>query len=113
MKLPRRTLVLLLAPLVAVPVAVLAASADEAWSEHCARCHGADGTANTKIGKKLKLRDYSSAAVQAKMSDEEIEKAIRDGVFDENKKERMPAYSAKLNDKEIKDLVTHVRSLKK
>lgn len=106
-----RNTALLVAPLLLVPVVAFAAS--EVWTDNCARCHGADGTGNTKIGKKMQLKDYSSAAVQAKMTDEEIETAIRDGVFDENKKERMPGYKEKLNEKQIKELVTEVRGFKK
>ena len=47
------------------------------------------------------------------MTDEEIEKATRDGVFDENNKERMPAYKDKLTEKEITDLVVQVRAFKR
>lgn len=107
-----RTLVLLVTPMVAVP-AVMFAAASEVWTEHCARCHGADGTGNTKVGKKLKVKDYSSASVQAQMTDEEIHKAIVNGVFDDNKKERMPGYKEKLSEKEITALVKEVRSFKK
>lgn len=107
------TLTLFVAPLVTVPAVALAATAADNWTEYCARCHGADGSANTKVGKKLKLKDYSSAKVQAEMTDEEIQKAIAEGVFDENKKEKMPAYKDKMSEKEIKDMIAHVRSLKK
>jgi mono/diheme cytochrome c family protein len=108
-----RTAAILVAPLIVVPVVALAAEVSEVYSEHCARCHGADGTGNTKIGKKLKLKDYSSATVQAQMTDEEILKVIVEGVFDENKKEKMPAYKEKLSEKEMKDLVAQVRAFKK
>ena len=42
-----RTTILLVAPLLAIPLVAVAAEASEAWTEHCARCHGADGTGNT------------------------------------------------------------------
>jgi cytochrome c6 len=113
MKSSHRSLALLLSPLL-IPVFALAAmGASDVWMEHCARCHGADGTANTKIGKKLKLSDYSSATVQARMTDDEIFKATADGVFDDKGKERMPGYKEKLSEKEMRDLVKQVRAFKK
>ena len=39
---------------------VVAAPVAENWENHCAKCHGADGSGNTKIGKKLKLKDEIS-----------------------------------------------------
>jgi mono/diheme cytochrome c family protein len=113
MKSSIRTKLVLLLPLIAMPAVVVAAHVSEVWTEHCARCHGADGSGNTKVGKKMKVKDYTSAAVQAKMTDEEILKAIEGGVFDEKKKEKMPAYKEKLSEKEMKDLVAEVRAFKK
>lgn len=110
----RRTFALLLSPLLLIPAfALAAAGASDLWMEHCSRCHGADGTGNTKIGKKLKLSDYSSPTVQARMTDDEIFKATAEGVFDEKGKERMPAYKQKLSEKEMRDLVKQVRAFKK
>ena len=40
-----------------------AAPAAENWENLCASCHGADGKAQTKTGKKLKLKDYTDAKV--------------------------------------------------
>lgn len=114
MKSSHRSLALLLSPVLLIPAFALAAvGANDVWMEHCSRCHGADGTANTKIGKKLKLSDYSSAAVQARMTDDDIYKATAEGVFDEKGKERMPAYKEKLSEKEMRDLVKQVRAFKK
>jgi cytochrome c6 len=76
------------------------------------KCHGADGKGQTKAGKKLDLKDYTSAEVQAKMTDEEIIKAITDGVTDEKGKERMKAYKDELSADEITDLLAYVRKFK-
>jgi cytochrome c6 len=108
-----RTFTLLLAPLIAVPAIAFAATAHENWMEHCARCHGADGTGNTKIGKKLKLHDYSNPSVQARITDDEMYDAIAEGVYDDRKKERMKPYKDVLTQNEMKDLVALVRSFKK
>lgn len=88
-----------------------AATADENWENSCASCHGADGKAQTKQGKKLKVRDYTDAKVQAEMKDDSMLTAILDGVK-ENGKERMKGYKGELSEQECKDLVTFIRQLK-
>ncbi|MDP2137305.1 MAG: cytochrome c [Candidatus Didemnitutus sp.] len=88
-----------------------AATAAENWENSCASCHGEDGKAQTKLGKKLKVRDYTLAAVQAEMKDDEMLKAILDGYF-ENGKERMKGYKDEYSEQEAKDLVTFIRQLK-
>lgn len=90
---------------------VLAIPASENWENLCTKCHGADGKGQTKAGKKLQLKDYTDAAVQAKMTDEEMTKAIAEGVFDKGK-EKMKAYKEELSADEIKDLVVYVRKMK-
>ena len=69
----------------------LAAPASENWDNLCASCHGSDGKAQTKTGKKLKIKDYTDASVQAAMKDEEMVKAITDGVKVDGK-EKMKAF---------------------
>lgn len=89
------------------------ALASENWDNHCAKCHGADGKGQTKVGKKLKAKDYTDPKVQAAMTDKEMEKAIVDGVFDKAGKERMKGYKDELSSAEINDLVAHIRHMKK
>lgn len=88
-----------------------AGTAADLWTEQCAKCHGPDGAGKTKIGQKLKLKDYSDAKVQTSLTDDEMLKAIKTGVS-ENGKERMKAFTD-LSDDEAKALVAHIRSLKK
>lgn len=90
-----------------------AASADENWENNCASCHGADGKAQTKQGKKLKIRDYTDAAVQAELKDDAMLKAILDGVV-ENGKERMKGFKDEFEnpEAEAKALVEYIRKLK-
>ena len=90
------------AVLVAAPVA-------ENWENHCAKCHGADGKGQTKAGRKLNVKDYTDAKVQAEMKDDEMHKAIADGVLDKAGKEKMKAYKEELSAAEIKELVGYVR----
>jgi cytochrome c6 len=91
--------------------AALAAPAAENWDNNCASCHGSDGKGQTKQGKKLKLRDYTDAKVQAELKDEEMLKAITEGIK-ENGKERMKAFKDEVSGDEIKDLVAYVRKFK-
>lgn len=90
----------------------IAAPPAENWENHCAKCHGADGKGQTKAGKKLNVKDYTDAAVQAKMTDEEMTKAIADGVTDDKGKEKMKAYKEELSADEIKALVEYTRKFK-
>ena len=88
-----------------------AAPASENWDNLCASCHGADGKAQTKTGKKLKLRDYTDAKVQAELKDEEMHKAIAEGVKIDGK-EKMKAFKEEISAAEVTDLVAYVRKFK-
>jgi cytochrome c553 len=91
--------------------AAMAATAAENWENSCASCHGADGKALTKQGKKLKIRDYTDPKVQAELKDDEMVKAILDGVK-EGGKERMKGFKDELSEQDAKDLVAYIRTLK-
>ena len=71
----------------------------------------ADGKAQTKTGKKLKLKDYTDAKVQAELKDEDMIKATADGVIVDGK-EKMKGYKTELSADEIKDLVAYIRKFK-
>ena len=88
-----------------------AAPAGENWENNCTKCHGADGKGETKLGHKLKVKDYTDAAVQAKMSDEDIIKMITEGVTDDGK-EKMKPFKDILTPDEIHDLVAYIRKFK-
>ena len=80
------------------------------WAKNCKKCHGADGKGQTRVGKKLKLRDYTDAAVQATFTDEEAIKITMEGVTDEAGKETMKPMKDKLSEAEIKALVVYIRA---
>jgi cytochrome c6 len=88
-----------------------AADAKQTWDTACAKCHGADGKGDTKMGKKLEIKDLTDAKLQASLKDEDMLKAIKDGVKDGDKLKMKAAEG--LSDDEMKALVAHVRSLKK
>ncbi len=90
-------------------------SAAENWENNCASCHGADGKGQTKMGKKLKLMDYTDAKVQAGMKDDDMLKAILDGVKDKDTgKDRMKPFKGELENPEAdaKALVDYIRKFK-
>jgi len=99
-------------PLLAVAVLSFAAPVAENWENHCAKCHGADGKGQTKAGRKLQVKDYTDAKVQAEMKDEDIVKITSEGVKDKNGKERMKAYKDELSADEIKEFVSYIRKFK-
>jgi mono/diheme cytochrome c family protein len=76
------------------------------YKAKCSACHGPDGTGNVPAGKALKARDFHDPDVQ-KESDADLANIIANG------KNKMPKYSDKLKDAEIKDLVAYVRALGK
>lgn len=99
-------------PLLAVAVLSFAAPVAENWENHCAKCHGADGKGQTKAGRKLQVKDYTDAKVQAEMKDEDIVKITSEGVKDKNGKERMKGFKDELSADEIKEFVSYIRKFK-
>lgn len=79
-------------------------AADLYTQYNCSACHGGDGRGNRVV---VNTPDFTSAEWQQSRSDAELTKAIKAG------KRPMPAYEARLNDDEVKALVTYVRSLRK
>ena len=88
------------------------AEAKENWDNLCAKCHGAEGKGDTKMGQKLGCKDLSDAKVQAELKDEAIAKSIKEGVKGEGDKTLMKAFD-QLSDNDVKALTTYIRSLKK
>ena len=105
-------LTLTLSLLIASALSVRAADAKENWTKYCAQCHGADGTANTPMGKKLNAKNLTDPKVQAAYTDAQAAKSIKEGVK-ENGKVTMKAFGDKLSDDDVKALVAYVRTLKK
>jgi cytochrome c553 len=89
-----------------------AAEAKENWDTLCAKCHGAEGKGDTKMGQKLGCKDFTDAKVQADMKDDAAAKAIKEGLKSEEGKTLMKPFD-QLSDAEIKALVAYVRALKK
>jgi mono/diheme cytochrome c family protein len=106
----KKIMILSAAIFVAAGTTVWAADGAAVYKKNCASCHGADGSGNTKMGKKLKCRDLTDAAVQAKISDAAIAKSITDGISRDGKVVMKPI---KLDAADIAAVTKYVRGLKK
>ncbi len=99
--------------LLAVPaLSASAADAKALYEKDCAKCHGADGKGETKMGKKAGAKDYTNAKVQEELKDEAAFKAIKEGYKDKDGKVVMKPAEG-LSDADIKGLVAYMRKFKK
>ena len=98
-----RILALLLILLLALPVLADGAAVFKA---KCAACHGPDGSGDTTMGRKLGIRNLTTAPVQ-QQTDAQLLAIITNG------KNKMPAYGGKIADADLKALVAYIRTLKK
>lgn len=78
----------------------------EVFLDHCAKCHGSDGNAETWMGRKHKMPKFSSERVQ-KQSDKELAATIRKG------KNRMPSWEDRLTAEEIAQVISVIREFGK
>lgn len=99
------------AALMTATLSASAADAKENWEKSCAKCHGPDGKGDTKMGKKVEVKDFTDAKTQTSFKDEDLAKAIKEGVKDGDKT-RMKAAEG-VSDDDVKALVAYVRGFKK
>ena len=87
--------------------------ADRLWRAKCASCHGEDGKAGTEQGKKMGIRDMTSAAWQKEFSDAQIDQAIQNGLKrnKDGKAQEMEAFKDKVRPDQLPLLVAYVRAL--
>lgn len=86
-----------------------AVDAKDVWDKQCKKCHGETGAADTALGKKLEIMDYTKAASLAEFSDEQLFTMTKDGV----EGSKMPGFEKKLSDDEINALVVYMRGMAK
>jgi mono/diheme cytochrome c family protein len=84
------------------------------WKAKCASCHGEDGKGATEQGKKMGVRDMTSAEF-AKETDAKMKETISNGIKQtkDGKTQEMEPYKEKLKPEEIDNLVAYIKTLKK
>jgi cytochrome c553 len=99
----------------AMTLATLSARAGDVkaiYSDTCLKCHGADGKGDTKMGQRLGVKDYSTAAVQDALKDDVAFKSIKEGLKDKDGGTKMKPADG-IADEDIKALVAYMRTFKK
>lgn len=91
---------------------LLAADGKALYEQHCAKCHGADGKGETKMGKKMGAKDYSNPKTWEGVTDTAAAKAVKDGVKDKDGKAVMKPTEG-VGDAEAKAVVDYMKTLKK
>lgn len=81
-------------------------SGADTYKAKCAMCHGPDGQGATPAGKAMKTPPFTDPAV-AKLSEAEIIAVTKSG------KGKMPGYTGKLTDAQIKDVAAFVKTMQK
>lgn len=108
-----KKLIPLVVALLALPVmSSTAADAKALYEKECAKCHGADGKGQTKMGQKMGAKDYTLAKVQSEVTDDAMFKAIKEGYKDKAGKVLMKPAEG-MADADIKGLVAYMRKFKK
>ncbi len=108
----KKQVLAVLTVLVLSALAIYAGDAKATYDKDCAKCHGADGKGQTKMGQKLSVKDYTDAKVQAALKDDAMAKAIKDGVKDKEGKTLMKPTEG-ISEDEVKGLVALIRGFKK
>ena len=89
-----------------IPTAFAQGSGADTYKAKCAMCHGADGLATGPAGKAMKVPSFKTPE-SIKDTDAEFIALTKNG------KGKMPAYTGKLTDAQIKEVVAYVRTLQK
>jgi len=101
-----RSMLVLTAAICVTAAMSFAASPGEAiFKANCQTCHGPSGTPNPGIAKMLGVMPVSDPAMK-KLTEAEMIAAVKNG------KGKMPKFSGKLSDAQIKDVVVYFRTLK-
>ena len=91
---------------------VHAADAVALWDKHCTSCHAKDGSGDTRMGKKVNVKDYRDPKVQEGLNDDQGIKALKEGLTEKGQ-QRMKPFADKITDEEIRELIKHLRGFKK
>ena len=92
--------------LVASVTSLAQSSGADTYKAKCQMCHGADGLGSTPAGKAMKARAFNAPDV-LKESDTDLAAVIKNG------KNKMPAFTGKLSDAQITNVVAYIHTLQK
>ena len=87
--------------------------ADKNYRKHCVSCHGNDGKAQTRLGRKSGAKNLSDKVALGKLSDADVFRTIKEGRKNTKGEEKMEPFGDELSDAEITALVAYVRGLAK
>jgi mono/diheme cytochrome c family protein len=81
----------------------------------CSSCHGEDGKADTEQGKKMGVRDMSSAAFWKDATDAKAKDAILNGLKQtkDGKVQEMDSYKDKIKPEDVDPLIAYLKTFKK
>jgi cytochrome c6 len=85
------------------------------WKAKCSSCHGEDGKGATEQGKKMGVRDMTTAAFWKDVTDAKAKDAITNGlkVVKDGKVQEMEPYKDKIKPEDVDALVAYVKTFKK
>lgn len=83
-----------------------AVQGEHVFASNCSVCHGTDGSANTPIGKNMKIPDLRSREIQAQ-TDKQLVDIVTNG------KGKMMPFKARLTPAQIQEVVAFLRELPK
>jgi len=87
---------------------VFGADGKALYAANCVKCHGNDGKGVTKMGKKLKIRDFTQADVWNSFDDDDAFSAVKNGI----KRDGELIMGYKLPDEDIKAMIDYMKTLK-
>jgi mono/diheme cytochrome c family protein len=101
----KMAVLVVMAALIAAPAIAQGPGADT-YKAKCAMCHGADGLAATPMAKSMKVVSFKDPTMVSAPDAQFIASTT-------NGKGKMPAYTGKLTDPQINDVVAYIRTLQK
>ena len=91
--------------------AAFAANVSDNFADHCAKCHGPDGKGQSKMGKKLNVRDMTTDAYKKEFDAAKALTQLKEGLKKDGK-EIKKSFASDLSEAEMKALIAYVRDLK-
>ena len=108
----KKLILMVAAALALTAVSARAADGKALYEQDCAKCHGADGKGNTRMGKKLEAKDYTDPKVQSELKDEDAIKAVKEGLKNKEGKTLMRPVEG-MSDADAKAVIAYMRTFKK